>query len=119
MTIHQRMSALFEAAEIPGFLQEWRATPEFPRAPDIFCTYIAPLDTPALCADDLEIIHATNVYLHMYGKTDVTPAYDRLLAAAKAAGFYIPTGRDLDDVRNGEYQYHRRLDLVYYDNVDD
>lgn len=115
MTIHQRMTGIFTQAQVPGFLQEWKATEQYPKPPDIFATYSAPIERDALNADDCELIHRTDVYVHLYGKTDVTEAFDSIFLAAKQAGFYVTSSRDALDLGQGEYQYHRRLDLSYYD----
>lgn len=117
MTIHQRMAQIFQEAEIPGFLQEWRATKEYPKIPDKYCTYIVTVEDDGLCADDMEILHRTSLYLHMYGKTDISTEHDRLRAVLSKHGFYFPRTRDLDDIRAGEYQYHKRLDLILVEDA--
>lgn len=119
LTIYQRMDALFKAANVPGYLQQWRRTEEHPTLPDKYCTYLVAPDRPALCADNDEIIHVYNVLVHIYGKTDPTPEAAALVKAAKAAGFCVPSARDVPDVRAGEYQYHRRVDLAYYEDLQD
>lgn len=117
MTIHALMAEIFAQAQIPGFLQQWRATEAYPVIPDKYCTYIVTVEDDMLCADDTEIIHRTRLYLHMYGKTDLGAEYKRLKAVLDAHGFYFPRTRDLDDVRAGEYQYHKCIDLIRIDEV--
>lgn len=116
MTIHQRMKEIFEQAEIPGFLQVWKATPEYPKIPEKYCTYIVTTESDALCADDEALITQMNVYIHLYGKTDVTDEYNRLRAAItdQVGLTLLPRVHDLDDIREGEYQYHRRIDTYFY-----
>lgn len=109
MTIYQRMQAVFTAAGIPGFLQGWRATPAYPQIPDKFAAYIVNSEGPALCADDAPLISRTELSLHVYGKTDVTVETAALRDALLARGFAVSGVRDLDDVREGDYIYHRRM----------
>ena len=90
MTIYQRMDAAFAKAGISGFLHEWRATEEYPVIPDMFAVYTVNSETDALCADDAELIH-------------------------RADRFGIVRMRDVNDVRTGDYHYHRRFDLVRFE----
>ena len=113
MTIYQRMQKIFEAAGVPGFLQGWQATAEYPQIPDIFAAYIVNAEAPMLCADDVPIIGSTSLALHVYGKTDVSDAVAKIKEALTADDFMISNQRDLDDVRNGEYIYHRKMDLTF------
>lgn len=113
MTIYQRMQKIFEAAGVPGFLQGWQATAEYPQIPDIFAAYIVNAEAAMLCADDVPIIGSTSLALHVYGKTDVSGAVAKIKEALTADDFMISNQRDLDDVRNGEYIYHRKMDLTY------
>lgn len=113
MTIYQRMQQVFEDAGVPGFLQGWQATAEYPQIPDIFAAYIVNAEAPMLCADDAPIIGSTSLALHIYGKTDVSNAVARIKTALLDEDFMISNQRDLDDVRNGEYIYHRKMDLTF------
>ena len=113
MTIYQRMQQIFAAADVPGFLQGWQVTEEYPVIPDIFAAYIVNAETPMLCADDVTLIGSTSLSLHVYGKTDVSDAVAKIKAALLADDFMISNQRDLDDVRNGEYIYHRKMDLTF------
>lgn len=115
MTIYQRMAAIFTEAGIPGFLQEWRATDEYPTMPEKFCTYLVTQDREALAADDCEAAHEYEVYIDLYGMTDVTQEQLLLCVALETAGFYIPYTRDMDNLRLTRYQYHRRLRVRFYD----
>ena len=115
MTIYQRIAAVFTAAGIPGFLQEWRATAAYPTIPAKFCTYLVTQDREALAADDAEQVHEYEVYIDLYGMTDVTQEQNTLVSRLYDAGFYIPYQRDMDNVRLTQYQYHRRLRVHYYD----
>lgn len=116
-TIYQRMGAVFAAANVPGFLQEWRQTDAYPAIPPKFCAYVIRGERAAMCADNREWIHRTDVELHIYGKTDVSAERESVVQALENAGFEIAGERDLDDVRAGEYQYHRRLEIVYFEEV--
>lgn len=115
MTIYQRMAEVFSAAGIPGFFQFWRKTQDCPEIPAKFCTYNVVMEDFPLCSDDQPIVCAYDIVLHMYGISDLTPDLEKLSAALVAAGFSIWRTRGLDDVRAGEYQFHRRIDLVYHD----
>lgn len=115
MTIYQRMEAAFAAAGVPGFLQAWQKTDEFPEIPPTFCAYVATQTDDALNADDQELARGYAVTVHLYGTADVSAAQAALEAAFLDGGFLIPRIRDLDDVRAGEYRYHKRFDLTYYD----
>lgn len=115
MTIYQRMAAIFDAAGIPGFLQEWRATDEYPEIPEKYCTYLLEQETDAMCADDREIVHSYRIWIDAYGQTDLSEELQRLNRALDAAGFCIPYTRDMDNLRLSRYQYHRRLRVDYYE----
>lgn len=119
MTIYQRMAALFDAACIPGFLQEWRATDEYPEIPEKYCTYLLEQETDAMCADDRELVHACRIWIDVYGQTDLSAELQRLNRALDAAGFCIPYTRDMDNLRLSRYQYHRRLRVDYYEQTEE
>jgi len=113
MTIHQIMAQIFQEAEIPGFLQVWKQTEQYPAIPDKFCTYIVTTDSVALSADDAPVAVQKNLYIHMFGESDINAELDRLNAVLEKRDFLIPRVCDLDDVRSGEFQYHKRIDLIY------
>lgn len=113
MTIHQTMAQVFQEAEIPGFLQAWKQTEQYPVIPDKFCTYIVTTDSAVLSADDVPAVVQKNLYIHMFGKTDISTELDRLNEVLEGHDFLIPRVCDLDDVRSGEFQYHKRIDLIY------
>lgn len=113
MTIHQIMAQIFHEAEIPGFLQAWKKTEQYPVIPDKFCTYIVTQNSVALSADNGPVAIQIHLYVHMFGKTDISAEFDRLSAVLEQHDFLIPRECDLDDVRSGEYQYHKRVDLIY------
>lgn len=115
MTIYQRVDAAFQAAGVPGFLQEWERTDAYPEIPAKFGVYIIARTAPALCADDCEAIRGYDVTVHLYGTGDLSAEAEALCEAAEALDFLIAGQRDLADVSAGDYRYHRRLDLVYYD----
>lgn len=115
MTIYQRMDAAFAQAGIPGFLHEWRATEEYPVIPDMFAVYTVNSETDALCADDAELIHRWDIIVHLYSKGDALAYEVDLLCALRADGFGIVRMRDVNDVRTGDYHYHRRFDLVRFE----
>lgn len=119
MTIYQRMSAAFEAASVPGFLQFWRKTDENPTIPSKFAVYMVPRTEAALCADDEELIRQYDVTIHLYGTTDISQERDTLEEVFETAGFEISSVRDLADVLTGEYQYHTRFDMTYYENQEE
>lgn len=113
MSIHQLMAQIFQEAAIPGFLQVWKQTEQYPTIPDKYCTYIVTQDSVGLSADNAPVATQKNLYIHMYGKTDINAELDRLNAVLEKHDFYIPRVNDLDDVRSGEFQYHKRIDLIY------
>lgn len=115
MTIYQRMAAVFRRAGVPGFLQAWQKTREYPEIPDKFCAYVVERVSEALSGDDRPKAMEYAVSLHLFGRADVSDERDMLEAALLDAGFFIPCIRDLDDVRAGEYIYHKRFDLTYYE----
>ena len=117
MTIHQRMKAIFAAADVPGFLQAWRNTSEYPVIPDKYCTYLVTAERAELCCDDDIAILDIGVCIHLWGRTDVTEEYNRLISAIAEQDHLtlIPRSLDLDDVRQGEYHYHRRIDTQFFE----
>lgn len=115
MTIYQRMAALFEEADIPGFFQEWMATDEYPAIPDTYCTYLVEREGEGIAADDATLAYRFTVWIDLYGREDVAEAERALVRALRAGGFYIPFTRDLDNQRLSDFQYHRRMQVTYYD----
>ena len=115
MTIYQRMSSVFEHADLPGFLQEWRATNEYPVIPDMFATYQVTQSGSAMTADDIEIIHRYEVWIDLYGETDVSGALATVMTELEAQGFTINDVRDLDNTKATRYIYHRRWRVEYFD----
>ena len=115
MTIYQRMAQVFRDAEIPGFLQEWMATDEYPVIPDKYAAYLVEQESTALSADDDEYVRVYRVWVDLYGMCDISAELDALRAALKAAGFLIPYVRDLDNAGLSRYQYHRRMRVDYYE----
>lgn len=115
MTIYQRMAAVFTAAKVPGFLQEWRATGEYPTIPEKYCTYLVEQDGEAMAADDEELVHESRVWIDVYGMTDVSAELGAVIGALREGGFLVSPTRDLDNVRLSRFQYHRRLRAIYYD----
>lgn len=114
MTIYQRMAAIFIEAGIPGFLNEWQATDEYPAIPDKYCTYLMEREAEAMAADDEPLVTRYTLWVDIYGKTDVSAEQRALIRALRAGGFYIPYTRDLDNQRLSEYEYHRRMQVHYY-----
>lgn len=115
MTIYQRMAAMFAEADLPGFLQEWQATEDYPTIPDKYCTYLVEREGEALATDDEPAVYRYVVWVDLYGRTDVTADWLRLTRALRAAGFYIPFTRDMDNVRLSDFQYHRRMQINFYE----
>lgn len=115
MTIYQRVEAAFRAAGVPGFLQAWRKTDAEPEIPPKFGVYLISRIQPALSADDQELIRRYDVTVHLYGDADLSGERAALEQAFEEAGFLHPQDFGLADVRVGEYQYHTRMDLIYYD----
>ena len=115
MTIYQRMDAAFANAQVPGFLQEWERTDAYPEIPAKFGVYIVSRTAPALSADDCEAIRGYSVIVHLYGTSDLSAEAAAICEAAENLDFVIADQRDLADVSAGDYRYHRRLDLMYYE----
>lgn len=113
MTIHQVMAQVFQEADIPGFLQVWKQTEQYPTIPDKYCTYIVTQTNVLASADDAPWITQDKLCIHLFGKTDISAELDRLNAVLEKHDFLIPRVQDLDDIRTGEYQYHKRIDLIY------
>lgn len=116
-TIYARMAEVFQEAGVPGFLNEWRATPSYPRIPDHYATYRVPLDEDTICADDMEIIHRTDVDIDFYSKSDPSLWIDSIEKALLAQGFLVERQRGMDDYRHGDFLYHRRIEAVLYSEV--
>lgn len=117
MTIDQRIAEIFHSAGIPGFKNYWRKSEEYPEIPDKFCTYVVTLEADPLCADDTALIHQSNITVHMYGKTDLTEEQKALRAALLHGGFSISRQSDLADVYSGDWRYHKRFDLIFFEEV--
>lgn len=115
MTIYQRIAAVYAAAGVPGFLQDWFATPEHPTIPDKYLTYRVEWEGEALSADDAEAVHRYTVWIDLFGRTDVSGEQAALLRQLRGAGFYIPYTRDMDNLRLTDHPYHRRLQVTYYE----
>lgn len=115
MTIYQRMADAFSAAGIPGFFQVWRRTPEYPEIPQKFCAYHIVTERCSLSGDDRPLVQAYDIAVHIYGTSDLTADIEALCDALRSRNFLIGLVRGLDDMRAGDYQYHRRIDLTYYD----
>ena len=117
MTIYQRLAEIFRAADIPGFLNYWRKSTEYPEVPAIFCTYVVTQERDALCADDIELIHQYNITIRMYGKGDLTAAHERLRLTLLANCFPTVRQSDLADIYSGEWRYCKRIDALYIEEV--
>ena len=115
MTIYQRMASICEATGIPGFLNEWMATDEYPVIPDTYLTYLVDMESEAMAADDDELVREQVVWIDLYGCTDASAPLDALRQALRAGGFLVPWTRDMDNQRLSRHQYHRRLKATYYD----
>ena len=116
MTIYQRMMAVFETAGIAGFLDRYERMEET-LLPDTYCAYTVMTDGAALSADDVELIHRSEVYIDLHGKADVSVALEDLLCALDDAGFkYLPV-RHLDGLTNSRYIYHKRIIASWYGEV--
>ena len=114
MTIYQRMAAVFERAGVPGFLQEWRATPAYPQIPERYATYQVVRSGSALEADDAQIVSVNEVTIDLYGETDVSNALMAVMAELEADGFCVSDVRDMDNSGATRYIYHRRWRAQYY-----
>ena len=68
-----------------------------------------------MAADDGTAAYRYTVWIDLYGLTDVTGDWLGLTRALRAGGFYIPFTRDLDNPRLSDYQYHRRLQVHFYE----
>lgn len=113
MTIYQRMLAVFQAAGIEGFLNRYERMEET-SLPDKYCAYTVMQDGPALSADDGEAMHASQVYIDLHGKTDVSVELDSLLDALDAAGFCWLPVRHLDGLSASRFIYHKRIIATWY-----
>ena len=115
MTIYQRMASVFEHANVPGFLQEWRATALYPQIPERFATYRVSSSGEGLAADDMEIARRYQIWIDLYGETDVSGALETIMLELKGQGFYIGDVRDMDDANASRFVYHRRWQVTYVD----
>lgn len=114
MAIAQLIESVFSDIGIPGFFQVWRPTDEYPEMPDTYGVWLIQRESEALAADDGEAIREIDVTVHLVSKDDLTDICERVRASALRRNIAVLQVRNLDDVRNGDYQYHVRFDLVAY-----
>lgn len=117
MSIYQRMTEVFHQAGLPGFLNYWRKSSEYPEIPSQFCVYTVTQEGAALAADDCELIHETQVTLDMYGRSDLSAAHGRLKEVLMQNGFDLLGQSDAADVYSGEWRYHKRMKLTRFEEV--
>lgn len=115
MTIYQRTGAVFEAAGVPGFLQMFRRTEEYPEMPDTFAVYNISQTRSPLCADDVEIARMYTVHIDVYGKGDVSGAVEAIREALAAADYALPVLSDQPDLYGLALQYHTAISTSYVD----
>lgn len=115
MTIYQRMEAIFQVADVPGFLQEWRKTDEWPELPEIYAAYNLTVERPAQCADDREIFRRYDVAIWVYGTEDVSAAVEAICDALTMDGFALPRESDGYARVNGDHIYVKKIETVFVD----
>ena len=113
MTIYQRMMTVFDAAGITGFLNRYERMEET-ALPDKYAAYTVVTDGPAICADDCEVMHMSQVYIDLHGRTDLSVQLEDLLDALDDAGFACQPVRHLDGLSSSRYIYHKRIISTWY-----
>ena len=122
MNVYRRMQGAFHAAGVPGFLQYWRPTRQYPKVPEIFATWEMKSDAPALCADDGEmVLQLITAEVHIWGVRDVGDACGALCRALADAGFDVANRSDRMENRPDEWQYHTilRVTILKQDEEDE
>ena len=115
MTIYQRMDEVFRVAAVPGFLQAWQKTDEYPTLPDLYAVYNLTRERSAQSADDSEIFRRYDVHIWVYGTHDVSAAVEAIEDALRLDGFAEPASGDGFARVNGDHIYVKTIEAVYVD----
>lgn len=115
MTIYQHMAEAFRVADVPGFLQAWRKTEQYPTLPDLYAVYNLQTERPLICADDAAIITRYDVRVWVYGVEDVSEAVAALCDALQLEGFTLPRAQDAYATVNGEHRYIKQIETTFID----
>lgn len=115
MTIYQRMAEVFRLADVPGFLQAWRKTDEYPDLPELYAVYNLAQERPALSADDGAIFQRYDVTIWVYGSQDVTAAAAAIEDALGLEGFGVPRTSDGYAQIGGGHLYIKKMETTFVD----
>lgn len=115
MTIYQRMEEVFRVADVPGFLQAWQKTDEFPELPSLYAVYNLTRERTAQSADDAEIFRRYDVTVWVYGTEDVTEAVAAIEDAMALDGIEVHTLADSFTRLNGDHVYLKTIQAIYID----